>query len=160
MIKYMTYVILSYKKHIATGGVSTYLTPGSKWYNELGSEMVIGDVDTVNGNFTGTYCSAVGEAIKTYLLQGRFDTDGWSLGWVVSFQNQYLNAHSTTGWSGQLQVDDCETPTIYTTWLLTSQTDPEDNWNSTNVGFDTFTQTPPEKKTARKGQCSHPKKAA
>ena len=144
-----------------TGDVSTYLTPGSKWYNELGSVMEIGLVDAQKGDFTGTYCSAVGEATKTYELQGRFDTNGTTLGWIVTYKNQYLNAHSTCGWSGQLQVDEKDLkPTIFTTWLLTSQTDPEDNWNSTNVGFDTFTQSPPAKRMTQKGQGSHPKDAA
>ena len=34
-------------------------------------------------------------------------------------------------------------PIILTTWLLTSQTTLEDNWESTQVGFDQFTQTQP-----------------
>ena len=57
-----------------------------KWYNELGSEMIIESFDETIGVFTGQYnsASAVGEATKSYLLVGRKDTDGVTLGWTVS----------------------------------------------------------------------------
>ena len=83
--------------------------------------MIITYVNRTTGSFTGTYNSAVGEAFKEYELQGRFDIEGSSLGWVVSFRNKYLNAHSTTAWSGQVQIIQGEKPIIQTTWLLTTQ---------------------------------------
>ena len=119
------------------------LESDSKWYNELGSVMTITSVDTQTGVFTGTYESQVGVAEKTYLLTGRCDTLGNTLGWTVNWQNSYLNAHSVTTWSGQSQIQSNGQPIILTTWLLTSQTTPEDNWESTQVGFDQFTQTQP-----------------
>lgn len=100
--------------------------------------MIITDVNQTAGRFTGTYNSAVGEAFKEYGLQGRFDTDGYTLGWVVSYKNKYLNAHSTAAWSGQVLLLGGK-PTIQTTWVLTTQTCQADAWKSTNVGFDTFT---------------------
>ena len=118
-----------------------YLKSGSKWYNELGSVMTITKVDRITGSFSGTYNSAVGNATWEYELRGRFDTRGSSLGWVVSYQNQYRNAHSTAAWSGQRQVQGRER-IIQTTWLLTTQTSPADAWKSTNVGFNTFKQHP------------------
>ena len=51
-----------------------------------------------------------------------------------------MTANSTTTWSGQWQ----ETSSgirIYTAWLLTSQTEPIDNWKSTHMGKDTFYKT-------------------
>ena len=126
--------------------------------------MTIKFIDYVNGNFSGTYCSAVGDAEKEYGLQGRFDNDGRSLGWSVAYKNQYRNAHSTASWSGQIQVDPKTLqPHILTTWLLTTQTDPIEDWASTNVGFDTFMQVPPNEETILRAkqrcQQSHPKNA-
>ena len=128
--------------------------------------MKITEIDTNLGTLRGTYCSAVGEAEKEYLLLGRFDTAGQTLGWVVSWQNQYLKSHlySTTSWSGQAQYD----PTIsdyviLTNWLLTVETSPENDWNSTNVGHDTFRRRQPNLElttTAKlRFQRSHPKNA-
>ncbi|XP_028409391.1 uncharacterized protein LOC114531992 isoform X2 [Dendronephthya gigantea] len=131
-----------------------------KWYNELGSVMTVTSWDQVKGSFKGKYFSAVGEAEKEYDLVGRFDTDGDTLGWAVSYQNKYRNAHSTCTWSGHMN-EDFEKPVILTTWLLTRQTPPEDDWESTRVGFDTFTQDPPDEETIARAklrrQCSHPK---
>ena len=119
------------------------LEADSKWYNELGSVMTITSVDTQTGVFTGTYESQVGQAGKTYLMSGRYDNTGDTLGWTVNWLNFYLNAHSVTTWSGHSQIQSNGQPIILTTWLLTSQTTPEDNCESTQVGFDQFTQTQP-----------------
>lgn len=144
--------------------MAAYLTSGSRWYNELGSVMTITKVNFTSGSFAGTYNSAVGNATKEYELRGCFDTDGRSLGWVVSYQNKYLNAHSTASWSGQIQVTPgVQKPIILTTWLLTTQSSPPDNWASTNVGFDTFLQQQPDEKTVQLAQLqnrqSHPANA-
>lgn len=141
-----------------------YLQAGTAWYNELGSVMTITSVDCLGGNFDGTYRSSVGEADDKYTLRGRFDIKGQSLGWAVSWQNDYQISHSTTSWSGQVQDTPEGVQEILTTWLLTVQTDPEENWESTLVGFDTFTRTPPSpeqiQRAKRRCQSSHPKAAA
>ena len=100
--------------------------------------MKITEVDQATGSFIGTYNSAVGQATKEYKLCGRFDSQGSSLGWVVSWKNDYMNAHSTTTWSGQVMNNAIGEPMIKTTWLLTSQTTAENAWKSTLVGSDTF----------------------
>ena len=51
-----------------------------------------------------------------------------------------MTANSTTTWSGQWQKTRSGIR-IFTTWLLTSQTEPKDNWKSTLVGKDTFYRT-------------------
>ena len=138
------------------------LRPGQTWYNELGSKMVITSFDDETGVFTGTYKSPVGEAEKTYLLTGRKDTAGNTLGWTVNWQNVNLNANSVTTWSGQLQEDESQESSILTTWLLTSQTTPDDNWESTQMGFDYFTQNPPSAETGKakyRYRPSHPREA-
>ena len=125
--------------------------------------MEITSVDTATGVFGGRYFSRVGVAECWYVLTGRQDTDGNILGWTVNWQNSTLNALSVTTWSGQLQYTARGDPTILTTWLLTSQTDPKDNWGSTQVGFDVFSQTEPSPETKEKaklhGRRSHPNTA-
>lgn len=137
-----------------------------KWYNELGSCMNI--TSEVNGTLSWTYESLVGDAEYSYTLSGRYDAlpDRRSLGWTVTRTNQYHStSKSTTCWSGQFQIQpDTLEPQILTTWLLTVQTTPEDDWNSTNVGADVFTRCPPKSEQSMRakhqGRVSHPKEAA
>ena len=145
--------------------LANYLKVPSKWHNELGSTMTLTIRDEIKGSFTGTYCSAVGNAENEYDLVGRFDTAGDTLGWVVSYQNELRNAHSTCAWSGHMELshDKDQRPLLHTTWLLTTQTSDEDDWQATNVGFDTFSEIPPSKeeiiKALKRRQSSHPKSA-
>jgi hypothetical protein len=108
------------------------------WYNELGSIMTI----ETNGNtISGIYQTAVGAATGIYNLIGQTDTDNdasQAAGWIVVWQNQYGSTDSVTTWSGQFQLVN-GIPTIVTTWLLTQETNPEDDWHSTFVGQDIFT---------------------
>ncbi len=112
------------------------------WYNELGSEMTI----QTNGNtITGTYRTGTGSAYGTFNLVGLTDTDNdasQAVGWIVVWQNQYTSLDSVTAWSGQYQVIN-GVPTIVTTWLLTQETNPQNDWHSTLVGQDTFTPRQP-----------------
>ncbi|KAJ3488867.1 hypothetical protein NLJ89_g11578 [Agrocybe chaxingu] len=116
------------------------------WYNQLGSKMtLIADNDS-GGGLSGEYNSAVGQAKDVYILTGRYDAappagEGTSVGWVVTFRNDILNAHSTSTWSGQ--YFDGGNERIITQWLLTSSTTPSDVWSSTRIGNDTFTRTAP-----------------
>ena len=139
------------------------ISVGQKWHNELGSTMVITSFDPETGVFGGHYETLVGDATKWYVLTGRRDLDGKTTGWTVNWQNSHKNAHSVTTWSGQYQFTSIGEPVIVTTWLLTSQTTPDDDWESTLVGFDRFTQSPPLQETTEKAKLncyrSHPKEA-
>lgn len=132
------------------------------WYNELGSCMTL----AVDGNnITGTYQTAVGDASGTYDLVGRTDTDNdasQAVGFVVTWQNQYGSSDSVTTWSGQYQIVD-GIDTIVATWLLTQETNNDDDWKSTLVNKDLFIRTAPNKEKVqellKKGvQPSHPKR--
>lgn len=115
-----------------------------KWYNELGSWMEL-DLDSDGRTLTGTYHSAVGNVVKEYRLVGRLDGDpeaSTGVGWVVSWQNDESNAHSVTTWSGQYRVVDGQ-EFITTTWLLTEEGTPDQDWESTLVGKDLFSRTQP-----------------
>jgi hypothetical protein len=121
-----------------------------RWQNQLGSVMIIDNVNSDTGDFSGQYCSSVGQAEKFYRLTGRYDTASATgtptLGWTVTWKNSFKNAHSTTTWSGQYQHGPSGTPTLLTKWLLTSETKPADNWRSTLVGSDVFTPSPESSK--------------
>ena len=82
--------------------------------------MDITSVDPERGVFGGNYQSLVGVATKWYVLTGRIDLDGNTIGWTVNWQNSHRNAHSVTTWSGQQQFNSIDEPVILTTWLLTS----------------------------------------
>ena len=110
-----------------------------KWYNKLGSYMQLAVDDS--GGITGIYNTGVGHASGDYTLSGRTDVIGQevsgNVGFVVSWRNSHGNSDSVTAWSGQLQVID-GVPTITTTWLLTDETSPGNNWKSTLVGKNIF----------------------
>lgn len=127
----------------------TNLKDVSTWYNELGSQMTLNSDSS--GGLTGTYTSAVGQAQSQYPLVGRFNPSASlpALGWVVQWVNQYKQVNSVTSWSGQFQMLN-NVPTILTTWLLTEQTDPKDDWQSTLVGQDVFTPNPPSAEDIKK----------
>ncbi|GAA3632930.1 avidin/streptavidin family protein [Flavivirga jejuensis] len=132
------------------------------WYNELGSSMTL----VTNGNsLTGTYQTAVGDASGIYDLVGRTDTDNdasQAVGFVVVWQNGYGSSDSVTAWSGQYQIIN-GVDTIVTTWLLTQETNPDDDWSSTIINKDIFTKTPPSEEDVQKQlnkgvKYSHPKR--
>lgn len=137
--------------------------PGGLWYNELGSVMNI----SVSGNSVwGSYYTAVGRAVDTYPVAGRIDATpyayGQAIGWVVSWQNAYLNSHSATTWCGQYQST-ADGEEIVALWLLVSETPPDRDWESTQVGQDVFTRTPPSEEQIEVNRhrlgSSHPRKA-
>ncbi|KAJ3851416.1 hypothetical protein EV368DRAFT_65762 [Lentinula lateritia] len=56
-----------------------------------------------------------------------------SVGWVVTYNNEQRNAHSTATWSGQY-FNNSSVETILTQWLLTTSSTQADVWESTLVG--------------------------
>src|ERR1051326_1840170 len=120
------------------------------WYNELGSTM---EIQIRGNNIVGTYQTAVGDAEGIYRLFGVGDFDDHAsetLGWTVAWNNEFKNSDSVTTWCGQYQVKDGE-EIIVTTWLLTTETDPNDDWHSTLIGMDTFYRYP-VRENASKGK--------
>ena len=146
----------------SSSGCGLQIAVGQVWHNELGSTMEIQSADPVTGVFGGIYNSLVGDAERWYVLTGRQNTDGTSVGWTVNWQNSFRNAQSVTTWSGQQQLSGADL-VIITTWLLTSETTPDKDWKSTLVGFDHFSlqQPSPETKERAKIHCrrSHPENA-
>jgi hypothetical protein len=113
-----------------------------EWYNELGSKMVL----RVNGaTITGKYQTKVGDADGLYDLVGRISVpadDNRTIGFVVAWQNDKRQTDSLTAWSGEVR-EVSGTQSITTTWLLTIETTPDNDWKSTLIGKDLFTRLPP-----------------
>lgn len=121
------------------------------WYNELGSKMVI---QVAGKRITGTYHTRVGDASGDYELIGQMDTDNdnsTAIGWVVVWNNQYGSSDSVTSWSGQVQ-ELAGVESIVTTWLLTAETEQDDDWHSTLVGKDIFTRLEPSAEKVAQNQ--------
>ena len=119
------------------------------WYNELGSCMTL----KVDGNYlSGTYETPVGDAKGVYQVRGMrvpgADKSDEALGFVVAWVNDLGSSSSVTSWSGQWQIVDGEEE-INTTWLLTSEENPDDDWKSTLVGRDIFRRNKPSPKQAK-----------
>lgn len=121
------------------------------WYNELNSYLTI----KTNGNvISGVYHNEAGQAKGDYNFIGVIEPapldSNQAIAWVVTWvrQSDNKNFHSVTAWSGQYQlIGNPQTgqpvETIVAEWLLTSETAPDADWASTNVGHDVFTRTPP-----------------
>lgn len=113
-----------------------------QWYNELGSTLLIQEVQ--NGYVQGIYSTAVssqGCAQGDFSVVGVTDTDsgGQAVAFSVVWNNDQSSCKSVTAWSGQV-VDD----QISAFWLLTLETDPTQNWQSTMIGQDVFTRSQPQ----------------
>jgi Avidin family len=116
------------------------------WYNELRSHMSLKCND---GKISGYYETAVGSASGRYDLTGSYDTTvvaDVTFAFTVTWTNGQTNTPSTTAWCGQYQSSS-GVESLITTWLLTSSTQPGDDWESTLVGEDTFTRTQPSAAT-------------
>jgi hypothetical protein len=125
------------------------------WFNELGSKMTL----TVTGQaITGMYQTAVGDADGIYALAGRLsisEDEQVTLGFVVAWQNDKRSTDSATSWSGEArEINNDET--ILTTWLLTVETTPDDDWKSTLIGKDTFTRNQPGEQAIAKANSIRP----
>lgn len=128
------------------------------WWNELNSKMTI-KIDPADSRaISGEYRTAVGHGkTRDYPLTGRCDdakAKNQTVGWVVVFDppdppdpGKPPRLPSLTVWSGQWhEVTDSTGKVvefITATWILTEQTDPAEEWDSTMVNKDIFFRTQP-----------------
>jgi len=136
------------------------MTVDGTWYSGMGSELRL---STDGDIIYGSYVTSVGSAVGEYKLTGRLNNDpakgGMAVGFVVIWNNGYINSHCVTSWSGQYQVHD-DQEELVTTWLLTQVTADANDWHSTLIGHDVFLRQPPSaeqiKKRAKHGPVAHP----
>jgi hypothetical protein len=120
-----------------------------QWFNELKSHMTI-DVDGLM--ITGKYHTGVGDAEGEYELVGCIsmpNDKNSTIAFVVAWQNGMQDTDAVTAWAGEVREID-GTQYMTTTWLLTKETLPKDDWRSTLVGKDYFTRTPQDAKDVEK----------
>ena len=109
------------------------------WYNGLGSRLTIEVAD--QGAFRGTYTNGVGAlAGHAYRVSGTYDPAPIGGSLVLAFVVDWTEAHSVTAWSGLFYPDN---GVIRAMWLMTTETEPGEEWKSTFVGHDDFCRTPP-----------------
>ena len=96
------------------------------------------EYDTDSGFFNGIHHNYHGLMTGTFHVSGYKDPDGNTMSWSLGWQTNQLDSCAVISWSGQTQYLANGDPVILTTWLVTQQTDPEHNWNSTLIGTDQF----------------------
>lgn len=113
-----------------------------KWYNELGSEMTVNV--TSEGIMQGEYKTAVetekgatkdlkGPLIGRMSPDGKYRTFGFNVLWN--------EGTSSSSFAGEYKESDSGEPVLFTTWLLTSETDTLlDHWMNTRIGQNCFTR--------------------
>ena len=130
-----------------------------KWFNELKSWMVL---DVQGCVVTGKYHTGVGDAEGEYDLVGSIsmpNDENRTIAFVVAWQNGRQDTDAVTAWSGEVrEIDGVQY--MMTTWLLTKETLPKNDWWSTAVGKDYFTRNPQDADIAEKlapmRRSSHP----
>ena len=104
------------------------------WVNQLGSHLTLrveGD-----GVLRGDYRSGMGPlAGRSHPLQGLYDAPAEGAPVLLSFVVDWTEAHCVTAWSGLCLPSKDE---IHTTWLMTSETPPGEEWRATVIGHDVF----------------------
>ena len=126
--------------------VKEFLIKCSTSWPYLISEFLVAYITIVASDWPRTFFTP-----KVFLficLTGTYDKDGTesggTIGWSVTYNNtEHGNSKSTATWSGQRQLTLNGSPIIPTTWLLTSQTVPSNNWESTLTNQDLFQRTFP-----------------
>lgn len=106
-----------------------------QWQDDHGLFLSINSA--TNGQLTGIYETTSGHNKKQYIVTGSYDPKGNTLGWTVTWSSPlHGTIYSTTAWSGQYHHE--EVPRIETTWIHTSDTSLEDQWESTLIGKGDF----------------------
>ena len=115
--------------------VGDLLAPGQKWYNyDTTAQIVIDRLNTQNATFAGTYQITNEGATAHFPFRGEFDPEGITIGWVVSYWNEYINYHSLGVWTGYARVaPESQRPSLSMSGLIAHQ----DNSNTTS-GYSTF----------------------
>lgn len=108
--------------------------------NDQGLFLTVSNAD--DGQLSGIYETAKGRDVHQYIFSGNYDTsqEGKTLGWTVTWNNPlYGSSHSTTAWTGKYYPEEGQDPAkIVATWIHTSDTKPENEWQSTVIGKTDF----------------------
>lgn len=101
----------------------------------MGSEVVI--AVGADGRLVGEYCGAKGAlAGQPYPLVGQCQMRTNAEVIPVAFVVDWSEARGVTAWCGRYVAAPVEE--IRVTWLMSSETEPADEWKATLVGHDVF----------------------
>ena len=115
--------------------VGDILAPGQKWYNyDTTAQIVIDKVNTKNATFAGTYQITDEGSTAHFPFRGEFDPVGITIGWVVSYWNEYHNYHSLGAWTGYARIDP---ESRKATLSVSSHIAHQENYNTT-TGYGTY----------------------
>jgi Avidin family len=119
------------------GTVSPDVVRGA-WSNQLGSHLSL----EVNGSgtLTGQYRSGTGPLAGTpYPLHGSCDPRPTAFPMALGFVVDWREVHGATAWVGHYFPEE---EVIRMTWIMATETDPQDDWKSTIIGHDVFHRDP------------------
>jgi hypothetical protein len=125
---------MSYMTHTRTRQtVSPDVVRGS-WHNQLGSRLYL--VVDESGTLTGNYRSGTGPlAGNDYPLNGSCDPRPAAFPLALGFVVDWREVHGVTAWVGHYFPEE---DLIRTTWIMATETNPQDDWKSTVIGHDVF----------------------
>ncbi len=104
------------------------------WCNQLGSRLYL-EVDE-SGTLRGQYRSGTGPlAGNAYQLHGSCDPRPTAFPMALGFVVDWREVHGATAWVGHYFPEE---EVIRTTWVMATETDPQDDWKSTVIGHDVF----------------------
>ena len=87
-----------------------------------------------NATFAGTYRITNEPPTSHFPVRGEFDPTGITVGWVVSYWNEYVNYHSLGVWTGYLKIQpDGQRACMSMTRLIAHEED-----RNTTSGYGTF----------------------
>ena len=119
--------------HVPVGNV---IAADQKWQNyNLSVILKIDKVNKANSTFAGTYGIVRNDETAEFPFRGEFDPKGITIGWVVSYWNEYENNHALGAFAGYLKLGGDRIPrwTIPVTRIITHED------TTTDCGFDGFT---------------------
>ena len=91
-----------------THTVGSIIAPDQKWISDNWPDIYfkIDEVNNKTATFAGTfrYVEENGMATK-FPLRGKFDPQGLTIGWIVSFWNKHENDYVLVTWVGRLKIN-------------------------------------------------------
>lgn len=123
----------------SVGGI---IAPNQKWRKyQTDDFLVIEKVNNKNGTFAGSYEHVTRSGPKTvfkYPFRGEFDPHGTTIGWVVSYRDEFIDNNVLAAWAGYSQFDpNTQRPSLSTMSIVAHQSSV-----NTTAGYDTFLLEP------------------
>ena len=111
------------------------LAPGQKWRNyDTGAVLEFEKVNKVNFTIAGTYDITIEPPTSRFPFRGEFDPKGITVGFIVSYWNDYIDDHALGVWAGYVKIEPQSRQYVLS---MSGMIAHENNQNTTS-GYDTF----------------------